>query len=155
MTEGIMYVILGAALAVSLAGAGSALGLSFTTQAAMGAISENPKLYSKIVVIQLLPATQGIYGLVVAFVSLFNMGILSGMSKAITLDQGRAVLMACIAIAVGGLVSAYAQGKAGVAAINGIAKRSEISGKGLIMVGIIETYALLSFVIAFLTVLNI
>ena len=59
---GIVYALLGAAIAVLLAGAGSALGVGIAGQAAAGVVSEDPSKFAKVLVLQLLPGTQGLYG---------------------------------------------------------------------------------------------
>ncbi len=152
---GTAYALLGAVIAVALAGAGSAIGLQISGTAQAGVLSVNPKLFSKTVVIQVLPATQGIYGMVVAFLAFLNTSIMSGTPADYNVETGMAVLLVCLGIGVGGLVSAIFQGKAAAGWINAISKKSELSGRSLIVVGMIETYALLSFVISLLAVIGI
>ena len=67
---GFMLVVLGAALAAGLAGAGSALGTGVAGQAANGVVSEDPDKFGRLLVLQALPGTQGIYGLVALFMIL-------------------------------------------------------------------------------------
>ena len=75
---GLVYALLGAALAVILAGMGSAYGVGIAGQAAAGVVTENPAQFAKVLIIQLLPGTQGIYGLLVAFITLSKVGLLGG-----------------------------------------------------------------------------
>ena len=63
---GVAYALLGAALAAGFAGAGSALGVGIAGQAAAGVVSQDPSKFARVLVLQLLPGTQGIYGLLVA-----------------------------------------------------------------------------------------
>ena len=63
MTMGTVLALIGAALAVILAGMGSAYGVGVAGQAAAGVVSEDPSKFAKVLIIQLLPGTQGIYGL--------------------------------------------------------------------------------------------
>ena len=56
---GIVFALLGAAIAVLFAGAGSALGVGIAGQAAAGVVSEDPSKFAKVLIIQLLPGTQG------------------------------------------------------------------------------------------------
>jgi V/A-type H+-transporting ATPase subunit K len=51
-----------------------------------------------------------------------------------------------------GYFSAVHQGKTAVAAIGMVAKRPEESSKGMLMVAMVETYALLGFLVSFLVV---
>ena len=67
---GLFYALLGAALAVLMAGAGSAIGVGTAGQAAAGVMTEDPSKFAKVLVIQLLPGTQGLYGLLIVFVTL-------------------------------------------------------------------------------------
>ncbi len=91
---GIVYALLGAALAVFLAGAGSAIGVGIAGQAASGVVSEDPSKFAKVLVIQLLPGTQGIYGLLVGFITLSKIGLLGGGILDLTPQQGLLVLPA-------------------------------------------------------------
>ena len=68
---GIVFALLGAAFSSLLAGAGSAVGVGMTGEAAAGVVTEDPDKFSKCLLLQLLPGTQGIYGLLIAFILLF------------------------------------------------------------------------------------
>ena len=67
---GLFYALLGAALAVLMAGAGSAIGVGIAGRAAAGVMTEDPSKFAKVLVMQLLPGTQGLYGLLIGFVKL-------------------------------------------------------------------------------------
>ena len=56
---GIVYALLGAAVAVLFAGCGSAIGVGIAGQAASGVVTEDPSKFAKVLIIQLLPGTQG------------------------------------------------------------------------------------------------
>ena len=71
---GVVYGLLGAAIAVLFAGAGSALGVGIAGQAASGVVTEDPSKFAKVLIMQLLPGTQGLYGLLVGFITLFYRG---------------------------------------------------------------------------------
>ena len=66
MTTGVSLAILGAALAALLAGIGSSIGVGIAGRAAAGVVTEDPEKFSKVLILQLLPGTQGIYGLLIA-----------------------------------------------------------------------------------------
>ena len=55
---GLFYALLGAALAVLMAGAGSAIGVGIAGQAASGVMTEDPSKFAKVLIMQLLPGTQ-------------------------------------------------------------------------------------------------
>ncbi len=149
---GMFFAILGAALAVGLAGAGSAIGVGKGGQAAAGVVSEEPGLFGKVLILQLLPGTQGIYGLLVAFITLSNVGMLGGEPEEITLLKGLAYFAACLPIAIGGLWSAIHQGNVSAASISLTAKRPDQSGKAIIFPAMVETYAILALLISILAV---
>ena len=85
---GIVYALLGAAVAVLFAGAGSAIGVGIAGQAAAGVVTEDPSKFAKVLIIQLLPGTQGLYGLLVGFITLSNIGILGGDIAQIDVKTG-------------------------------------------------------------------
>ena len=152
---GIVYALLGAALAVFLAGAGSAIGVGIAGQAASGVVSEDPSKFAKVLVIQLLPDTQGIYGLLVGFITLSKIGLLGGGILDLTPQQGLLVLAACLPVGIVGLISGKSQGQTAAAAIGIVAKKPEQFGKAMLFPAMVETYAILSLLISILAVTNI
>lgn len=152
---GIVYALLGAALAVFLAGAGSALGVGIAGQAASGVVSEDPSKFAKVLVIQLLPGTQGIYGLLVGFITLSKIGLLGGGILDLTPQQGLLILAACLPVGIVGLISGKSQGETAAAAIGIVAKKPEQFGKAMLFPAMVETYAILSLLISILAVTNI
>ena len=148
---GTALAICGAAIAAALAGVGSAMGVGIAGQAASGVVSADPDKFGKVLVRQALPGTQGIYGLLIAFVIASKAGLLSGVS-ALSATSGLSLFLAAIPIAFGGLLSAIAQGKVAVAGINLVAKKPEEQGKAMLMTVMVETYAVLALLISFLLV---
>ena len=147
--------ILGAALSALLAGIGSAKAVGAVGEAANGLVSQDPSKFSKVLILQLLPGTQGLYGLLVAVLLLSRIGIIGGNPMELTMAQGAAYLAACLPMAVGGLLSAVWQGKVAIAGVGLVAKKPEQSGKAVIMAAMVETYAILSLLISILLVYNI
>ena len=91
---GIVYALLGAAVAVLFAGAGSAIGVGIAGQAAAGVVTEDPSKFAKVLIIQLLPGTQGLYGLLVGFITLSKIGILGGGALDVSVSSGLLILRA-------------------------------------------------------------
>ena len=149
---GIVYALLGAALAVLLAGAGSALGVGVAGQAASGVVSEDPSKFAKVLIMQLLPGTQGIYGLLVGFITLSKVGLLGGDIKEVSVATGLLILAACLPIGIVGLISGKSQGKTAAAAIGIVAKKPEQFGKAMLFPAMVETYAILALLISILAV---
>ena len=152
---GIVYALLGAALAVFLAGAGSAIGVGIAGQAASGVVSEDPSKFAKVLIMQLLPGTQGIYGLLVGFITLSKIGLLGGGMLELTPQQGLLVLAACLPIGIVGLISGKSQGKTSAAAIGIVAKKPGQFGKAMLFPAMVETYAILALLISILAVTNL
>lgn len=148
---GTIFAAAGAAMAAVMAGVGSAIGVGLAGQASAGVVSEDPDRFGSCLLLQLLPGTQGIYGLLIAFVIASKAGLLSGAAS-LSATAGLSLFLAAIPIAFGGLLSAIAQGKVAVAGINLVAKKPEEQGKAMLMTVMVETYAVLALLISFLLV---
>ena len=149
---GLVYALLGAAAAVFLAGAGSALGVGIAGQAASGVVTEDPSKFAKVLVMQLLPGTQGIYGLLVGFITLSKIGLLGGGAAELTPQTGLLILAACLPVGIVGLISGKSHGQCSAAAIGIIAKKPDQFGKAMLFPAMVETYAILSLLISILAV---
>ena len=150
---GLIFALLGAALAVGLAGIGSAKGIGIAGEAASGLMSEEPEKFGKSIILVALPGTQGLYGFVIALILFTKVGIIGG--EAPEFAKGLSYFMACLPIAIAGWKSAIAQGKAAAAGIQILAKNPEHNTKGIILSAMVETYALLGFVASLFMVLFI
>ena len=137
---------MGAALAAALACVGSAKGTGITGEAGAGLITEDPSKSGKVMILQVIPGTQGLYGFVIFFLAFLK---ISGAGD-ISLINGAAVAFACLPIAIGGLMSAIAQGKVAAASINILAKNPDDWSKGMIMCIVVEFYAILCLLASFL-----
>lgn len=149
---GIVYALLGAAVAVFLAGAGSALGVGIAGQAASGVMAEDPSKFAKVLILQLLPGTQGLYGLIIGFVTLSKIGLLGGGPVDVSVQTGLLILAACLPIGIVGLISGKSQGKTAAAAIGIVTKKPDQFGKAMLFPAMVETYAILALLISFLAV---
>lgn len=151
--NGMFFALVGASLATALAGIGSAKGVGGAAQTAMGVLSEDSSKFGKMLVLTLLPGTQGLYGFIVGFLILVSCGVLGGALP--TMGQGLAFLGASLAIGLGGLFSGIAQGKAAVSGIAMTAKDDANFSKGMVSVTLVEIYALLAFIVSLLVVIQI
>ena len=152
MTMGTVLALTGAALAVILAGMGSAYGVGIAGQAASGVVSEDPSKFAKVLIIQLLPGTQGIHGLLVGFIALSKTCILNGAPAELSTATGLLILAACLPIALVGLVSAMHQGKTAVSAVGIVAKKPDQFGKAMLFPAMVETYAILALLVSILAI---
>lgn len=143
---GVVFAALGMAIAVVFSGIGSAKGVGLVGEAAAGLIVEEPEKFGRALVLQLLPGTQGLYGFVIGLMVLGQLDV--NMSFA----QGLYLFMACLPVGFVGWISAIAQAKTAAAGIAILAKNEEHSTKGIIFSVMVETYALLAFVISLILV---
>ena len=151
---GQVVALIGAVSAALFAGIGSAVAVGMGGKAASGAVTEDPKLFSKVLILQLLPGTQGIYGLLIAFITLTQIGIMGGDAPD-TLQKGLLYFAACMPMAFVGLLSAIHQAHAAVSAIGLVAKRPDQFGKAMIFPAMVETYAILALLVSILAIFGI
>ncbi|MBR1440747.1 MAG: V-type ATP synthase subunit K [Lachnospiraceae bacterium] len=154
-STGLFWALMGASFAGLFAGMGSALGVGKAGQAAAGVVTEDPSKFSKVLILQLLPGTQGIYGLLIAFITLSQIGVLGGGASDMSLAKGLLYFAACLPIAFVGLVSGNEQGKAAVSAIGLASKKPDQFGKSMIFPAMVETYAILALLISILAVFGV
>ncbi|MFW6210144.1 MAG: V-type ATP synthase subunit K [Patescibacteria group bacterium] len=153
---GIGLVFAGAAIAAALGFSGSAIGMGHAGQAAAGVLGEKPQLFGKMLLMQALPGSQGIYGLVGAFLILNFSGILGGDgSVAIDAALGLQYLMAGIPIGVAGYFSGMFQGIVAASGISMIAKDESNMGRAIVLSVMVETWAIFGVLISFILLISI
>lgn len=144
--------IIGAAVAAIFSGLGSAKAVGMVGQASAGLLTEDPSKFGKALLLQALPGTQGIYGLITAFLIIMKIGLF-GEPATLTVAQGGYFLMASLPIAVVGYFSAIHQAKVAAAGINLIAKRPDEVGKAITASALVETYAIFALLVSLLPIL--
>ena len=152
ISTGLVIAVTGAVLAALVAGIGSAKAVGMVGEAAAGVVAEDPAKFSKVLVLQLLPGTQGLYGLLTAVLELSQLGVLGGNPASLTIAQGIAYFCACMPIMIVGYFSAIAQARAAVAGVNIVAKNPSQSSKALTMAAMVETYAILALLVSILVI---
>ena len=152
--SGTNLALLGAALAVALPCMGSAKGVGIVGEAAGGLLSQDPSQFGKALALQALPMTQGVYGLVAAFLMLAMLGLFGNVDHLASLSVGAGAyyLMAALPIALAGFYSAVRQGRVSAAGINLLSKRPGELGKAITSSALVETYAIFSLLITLLLV---
>ena len=138
--------IIGIAVCVLACGIGSAFGLFKTGSAAAGVLGEDPKKFGKVLVLVLLPATQGIYGFIIGIIGS------SSLVDAMTVAEGWALFGAVMPMAISGLVTGILQGKSAVNCIYAVGKQESLGGKLIIYPAMIEFYAILGLIISIMVV---
>ena len=151
---GLALALLGAGLAAVLSGIGSAKGTGMAGEAGAGLLCQDPGKFGKVMILQVIPGTQGLYGLVVWFFAIFRMGLLSGSLPELTIAQGINIAVSCLPMAIGGYRSAVYQGRVAASSINIVAKQPNDWSKGIILCVIVEFYAILSLLASILLLMN-
>ncbi|MGB4588486.1 MAG: V-type ATP synthase subunit K [Clostridiaceae bacterium] len=139
---GVLVAALGIVAAVILSGIGSAKGVGMVGEAATGIIIEEPEKFGRSLVLQLLPGTQGLYGFVIGLMAMGSLRV------DMTLVEGFYIFLACMPIVFVEYFSAIYQARVSVAGLAILAKNEEHATKGIIYAVMVETYALLSFVMS-------
>lgn len=145
--------LIGAGVAVFVSGLGSIVGVGIAGEKAAGITAEDPEKFGRLLLLQALPGTQGIYGFLVGFLTLFKMGGFSGGVATLSVSQGWQFFFACMPVAVTCLVSGLYQARVSIAGMDIVAKHPEESGKALIMPAMVETYAVLGLLASVLLIM--
>ena len=141
--SGLFLALLGIALAVALAGIGSSIGIGLVGQTASGVMSEDPEKFGTLLLLTALPGTQGIYGFLSGFLVMLKIGLIGGELVTLSLEQGLQILMACMPIALTGLVSGIHQGKVCAAGAEMVAKQPDEVMRPMVLAVFVEFYAVL------------
>lgn len=152
---GLALAIAGAALAALFSGIGSARGVGMVGQAAAGLISEDPSKFTKVLILEILPGTQGLYGFITAIMVMIKIKLLSGEPVMLTVQQGIAVFVACLPMAVVGYFSAIHQAKVAAAGVSVVAKKPDQQSKAMVLSAMVETYAVLALLTSLLFILRL
>lgn len=149
---GNVLALMGAGLAVILGGIGSIVAVGVTGEKAAGMTAEDPENFGRLLPLQALPGTQGIYGFLAGFLALVRIGAFGGVMD-LDLAQGWQVFFACVPVAITCLVSGLHQAKVCLAGMDIVAKKPEESGKSLILPAMVETYAVLGLLASVLMIM--
>lgn len=145
--SGMVWAALGAALAFMVPGIGSAIGSADAGEAAAALSTEEPDKFGQALILQTLPASQGLYGFVIGL--LIVLEINAGMAA----SDGLYFLMAALPITIAGYPSARGQGRVAVASFQILAKQPDNVTQGLIYGIMVEMFAVLAFVGSLLLIL--
>lgn len=147
--------MLGGVLTALIAGIGSAKAVGRVGQVATGVLTEEPSIFGKLIILQALPGTQGIYGLLVWFFVMIFGGFFDGAAGDITIVQGMLYVLACLPMMIVGYKSAILQGKVAADGVALVAKRPEEQSKAIVLAAMVETYAILALLVSILSVMNV
>ena len=144
--SGYAIAMIGIALCVGLCGIGSCVGLYKTGSAAAGVLGEDPKRYGKLVILVLLPATQGLYGFIIGIIAS------GGVNADMSLAAGWAMFAAVMPMAITGLISGIFQGRTAANCIYAVGRQESLSGKLVLYPAMVEFYAILGLIISIMLV---
>ena len=144
-------IIIGCALAMGIAGIGSAMGLMLAGSSAVAVTGEKPELFGKCLVFQVLPMTQAVYGLLTAILLMMGAGLLGGAGGADLSNPMLGVSAIGIGLVVGltGL-SAANQGQVASSSIAATARNPEVAARGIIYTVMPETIAIFGLLVGIL-----
>jgi len=153
--DGRALALLGAGFAYFLPATASGIGCRLVAEAANGLLAEDPKKFGQCLILQAVTATQGIYGLIIAFLILLKIGIIGGNPVEISVATGFYFFLASLPVGIAAYTTGISQGRAAAAGIGLVAKRPEELGKAMIHAAMIETYQILGLLLSFLIWLGI
>ena len=150
-------IAIGAALAIGIAGIGSATGIGIAGAAGIGAVAEKPDRFGKSLILQALPMTQGIYGLLTAILLLMGAGLLGGgQDQLFYMDPMIGLSAVAVGLAVGLTgISAIGQGITAGASIGGTARNPDVFSKGMIFTVMSETLAIFGLLVGILIMVGV
>ncbi|PCI24514.1 hypothetical protein COB57_04845 [Candidatus Peregrinibacteria bacterium] len=141
------FAFAGGAVAAIFGGIGSSIGVGAAGTTGAGVAAEKPEAFGKILVLEALPGSQGIYGLIGAFLVL---NFFSDKIELVTTGVGLQIFVACMPLAFTALFSGIYQGKVAAAGMNIIAKNPANGGQAIVLAAIVETFAILGLLASFL-----
>jgi V/A-type H+-transporting ATPase subunit K len=143
-------IIIGCALAMGIAGVGSAIGLMLAGTSAVAVTGEKPELFGKCLVFQVLPMTQAVYGLLTAILLMMGAGLLGGSGADMSNPMlGLSAIGIGLVVGLTGL-SATNQGMVASASISATARNPEVAARGIIYTVMPETIAIFGLLVGIL-----
>ena len=138
-----MLLILGCALAITIAGISSAIGLAFAGSAGVAVTAEKPNLFGKCLVLSVLPMTQAVYGLLTTILLMLGAGLLGGTARADMTSPvlGSAAVWIGLIIGLTG-ISAINQGMVASSSISAVGRNPNVAARGIIFTVMTETIAI-------------
>ena len=143
-------IIIGCALAMGIAGIGSAMGLMLAGTSAVAVTGEKPELFGRCLVFQVLPMTQAVYGLLTAILLMMGAGLLGGGSADLTNPMlGISAIGIGLVVGLTG-ISAANQGMVASASISATARNPNVAARGIIYTVMPETIAIFGLLVGIL-----
>ncbi len=150
ISDNTTLLILGCAIAVGVSGISAATGLTFSGSSAVAVAAEKPTLGSKLLVLQVLPMTQSVYGLLTAILMLMGSGLLGGSINLTVMGNpviGPAAILIGLVVALTS-TSAINQGILASSSIGAVGRNPDVFTKGIIYTVTTETMAIFGLLTA-------
>lgn len=147
ITIGTGLAVLGAAIALGVAGLSTAAGTGAAGVAGAGVVAENKKNFKNALIFQALPQTQTIFAFITALLILMGAGLLGGGAKDLSTAQGLTMLGAGLVVALTGISAIY-QGMIASSGVISSVKNADAFAPSLVFAGQAETPAIFGFIIA-------
>jgi V/A-type H+-transporting ATPase subunit K len=147
--------VIGIFIAVGLPCVGSAKGVGIVGEAGAGLMTEDPSRFAQILVLQVIPSTNGIYGFVAGMMAMNQLNIFGGQMYDLTFDQGGLVLFACMPVGIVAWLACIAQARITAGVVGMIAKRPEEMAKGILVAVMVEFFAIISLLVTILLLISL
>jgi len=141
---------LGIGLAIGLCCTGSAIGLGIVGEAGTGLMTEDPTKFAPILILQIIPSTNGIYGFVFGMLCMVRLNMFGDQMLYLSFEEGALLLFSSLPIAICGMLAAVAQSKIAAGIINLIAKRPEDLAKGILVAVMVEFFTIVALLASIL-----
>jgi V/A-type H+-transporting ATPase subunit K len=143
-------IIIGCALSMGIAGIGSAMGLMLAGSSAVAVTAEKPDLFGKCLVLQVLPMTQAVYGLLTAILLMMGAGLLGGGGAELANPMlGISAIGIGLVVGLTG-ISAANQGQVASSSISATARNPDVFARGIIYTIMPETIAIFGLLVGIL-----
>jgi len=143
-------IIIGCALSMGIAGIGSAMGLMLAGSSAVAVTAEKPDLFGKCLVLQVLPMTQAVYGLLTAILLMMGAGLLGGGGAKLANPMlGLSAIGIGLVVGLTG-ISAANQGQVASSSIAATARNPDVAARGIIYTVMPETIAIFGLLVGIL-----
>ncbi|HEB37097.1 MAG TPA: V-type ATP synthase subunit K [Thermoplasmatales archaeon] len=144
-------VVLACTLAMAIAGIGSAIGISMGGIPAAAVTAEKPELFSRALILEMLPMTQTIYAFIASVLLLMGAGLLGGKASMDLLNPtiGQSAVFVGLMVGLTGL-SAINQGMIAGAGITATGRNPSVAGRSIMFAVMPETIAIFGFLVGLL-----
>lgn len=138
-------------IAVAIAGISSAIGLVLAGNSAVAVTAEKPELFGRTLVLQVLPMTQAVYGLLAAILLMMGAGLLGGTAAVDLTNPSLGMGAIWIGFIVGLTgISAIGQGMVASSSIAAVGRNPDVAARGIIFTVMPETIAIFGLLVAIL-----